>query len=47
MTRWKVLWGCVGCCGIGFMSLIDYKNDLVTKHSYHAFIMQMCMMNIL
>ena len=29
-----------------FMRLTDYKNDLVTKHSYHAFIMQMCMMNL-
>ncbi len=28
------------------MSLIVYKNDLVTIHSYHAFIMQMCMINI-
>ena len=41
-----MLWGCVGCCQIGFMRLIDYKNDLVTKHSYHIFIMQICMMNI-
>ena len=29
------------------MRLIDYKSDLVTKHSYHVFIMQTCMMNIL
>ncbi len=26
-----VLWGFVGCCQIGFMSLINYRNDLVTK----------------
>ncbi len=31
-----VLWGCVGCLQIGFMGLIDYKNELVTKHSYHV-----------
>ena len=30
-----VLWGCVGCCEISFMMLLDYKSDLVTKHSYH------------
>ena len=26
-----MLWGCVGCCQIGFMSLIVYKDDLVKK----------------
>ena len=29
-----------------FMRLTNYKNELETKHSYHAFIMQMCMMII-
>ncbi len=29
-----------------FMRLTNYKNELETTHSYHAFIMQMCMMNI-
>ncbi len=28
------------------MRFTNYKNDLETKHSYHAIIMQMCMMNI-
>ena len=41
-----VLWGCVGCCQIGFMILNDYENDLVIKHSYCAFIMYVCKMNI-
>ena len=29
-----------------FMMLTNQKNELETKHSYHAFLMQMCMMNI-
>ena len=39
------------CCGavwvvtkLVFMRLTDNKNELVAKHSYHAFIMYMCMM---
>ena len=41
-----MLHGCYGCSQIDFMRLTNYKNELETKHSYHAFIMQMCMMNI-
>ena len=41
------------CCGavwfvakMVFMRLIGFKNELVTKHSHHAFIVIMCLMNI-
>ncbi len=38
--------GCYGCSQIDFMRLTNSNNELETKHSYHAFIMLMCMMNI-
>ena len=41
-----MLHGCCGCSQLVFMRLTNYKNESETKHSYHAFIMQMCMMNI-
>ena len=41
-----LLHGCCICRQIGFMRLTNYRNELETTHSYHAFIMQMCMMNI-
>ncbi len=41
-----VLYGCNGCSQIDFMRFTNYKNELEIKRSYHAFIMQMCMMNI-
>ena len=41
-----MLHGYYGCSPIDFMRLTNYKNELETKLSYHAFIMQMCMMNI-
>ncbi len=41
-----MLHGCYGCSQLVFMRLTNYKNELETKHHYHAFIMQMCIMNI-